>query len=183
MIGPQAVNLIMTISQGGNQFELEEWAGRRRSSGSYTDNLDVRGGGTETHPVVPPGVGPGAEFIHTNVPLAMLGSMRGALGRPPSAIPEEIGVRDLTPGASTPTPRPLPQGPGPNPGLAVEGSGGGYLSNEIFYRNSLLRTQLGASVPVIHLHTPSLAPNAADTVRNNLIATIRQLLLAALPSL
>jgi hypothetical protein len=183
MTGPQAVNMIMTISQGGNQFELEEWAGRRRSSGSYTDNLDVRGGGTETHPVVPPGVGSGAEFIHTNVPPAMLGSMRGALGRPPSAIPEEIGVRDLTPGASTPTPRPLPQGPGPNPGLAVEGSGGGYLSNEIFYRNSLLRTQLGASVPVIHLHTPSLAPNAADTVRNNLIATIRQLLLAALPSL
>jgi hypothetical protein len=114
------------------------------------------------------------------VPAATLGAMRGALGRT-AAIPAETTVLDLPPGAIQP--RRLPAGPGASPGLAVEGSGGGFLSNEVFYRNSLLRTQTGSSVPMIHLHTPMLAPDVTDAARNALIDKIRKILHATLPHL
>ena len=106
--------------------------------------------------------------------------MRGAEGRT-GAIPEETTVKGLPVGATQP--RTLPAGPGTNPGIAVEGSGGGFLSNEIFYRNSFLQTQLGSTVPMIHLHTPRLPPGATDTVRNNFIDRTRAILRAAIPNL
>jgi len=186
--GANPPNLVMSISQGSNQFELEEYAGRRRSTNA-PDNLNAGGGGTQTAPVVAPGIGPGDEFIKTSVPDATLKSMRGALGRKGgAAIPEETEIFDLP--ARSKTARRLPQGlptaktPAKPPlGVAVEGSGGGYLSNEIFYRNSLLRTSKGLSVPMIHLHTPTLSPGASDKARNDLIDTIRKLLRAALPGI
>jgi hypothetical protein len=180
LTGPQPPQLVMSISQGGSQFELEEWAGRRRSTDIFQENLGQLSGGTPTHPIEPPGLGAGPEFLRHSVPAATLGAMRGALGRT-AAIPAETTVLDLPPGATQP--RSLPAGPGARPGLAVEGSGGGFLSNEIFYRNSLLRTQTGSSVPMIHLHTPMLAPGASDAARNALIDTIRDILRAAIPHL
>ena len=167
----------MTISQGGYQFELEEWAGRLRSAESFSDNLGTHGGGTANAPVVAPGIGAGADFIRTNVSPALLGSMRRPLGRS-SVITEETQVMDVPSGARVP--RTLPSGPGASPGIAVEVSGGGFLTNEIFYRNSLLRTQLGSTLPVIHLHTPTVPPGAADSVRNNLITIIRDILTVSL---
>jgi hypothetical protein len=185
LAGAQPPHLVMSISQGVSKFEFEESAGRRRSGrdsryASYLDNLGRSGGGTPTRPVEPPGLAPGAEFLHTNVSPGLLGAMRGAEGRT-SAITEETEVYDLPAGASAP--RHLPSGPGSSPGQAVEGAGGGFLSNEIFYRNSLLRTGTGSTVPMIHLHTPKLAPGAADTVRNDMIERIRKILRAALPHL
>lgn len=182
LTGSQPPHLVMSISQGGSQFELEETAGRRRSAGSFLDNLN-RPSGTETNPTIPPGspaLVTSPEFLPHSVPSAMLGAMRGAEGRTGS-IPEETTVKDLRPGATQP--RSLPAGPGTNPGIAVEGSGGGFLSNEMFYRNSLLRTVLGSTVPMIHLHTPRLAPGATDTVRNNFIDRTRTILRAAIPNL
>jgi Domain of unknown function (DUF4157)/L,D-transpeptidase catalytic domain len=180
LTGPQSPQLVVSISQGGSQFELEEWAGRRRSTDIFRENLGLVSGGTPTHPIEPPGLASGPEFLRHNVPAAMLGAMRGAVGRT-AAIPAETTVLDLPTGATQP--RRLPAGPTPHPGLAVEGSGGGFLSNEIFYRNSLLRTQTGSSVPMIHLHTTMLAPGAADAVRNALIDKIREILRATLPHL
>jgi hypothetical protein len=122
------------------------------------------------------------------VPDATLKSMRGTLGRgSDKAISAETAVQDLPAGSSKP--RTLSSGPDTTPapkpavGQAVEGSGGGYLSNEIFYRNSLLRTNSGSSVPVIHLHTPTLAPGAADATRNTSIESVRKILRAALPGI
>jgi pyrrolidone-carboxylate peptidase len=185
LAGAQPPHLVMSISQGVSKFEFEESAGRRRSGrtsayASYRDNLGRSGGGTPARPVEPPGLAPGAEFLHTNVSPGLVGAMRGAEGRT-SAIPEETEVYDLPAGASAP--RYLSGGPGSSPGLAVEGAGGGFLSNEVFYRNSLLRTGTGSTVPMIHLHTPKLAPGAADTVRNDMIERIRKILRAALPHL
>ena len=40
--------------------------------------------------------------------------------------------------------------------IAVEGGGGGYLSNEISYRSILLRNELGSSIPTGHIHTPRI---------------------------
>ncbi len=182
LTGSQPPHLVMSISQGSSQFEFEETAGRRRSAGSFLDNLN-RPSGTETNPTIPPGspaLAASPEFLPHSVPSAMLGAMRGAEGRT-GAIPEETTVKDLPIGATQP--RTLPAGPGTNPGIAVEGSGGGFLSNEIFYRNSLLRTQLGSTIPMIHLHTPRLPPGATDTVRNNFIDRTRAILRASLPSL
>jgi|GEM_PF-1299863 len=182
LTGSQPPHLVMSISQGSSQFEFEETAGRRRSAGSFLDNLD-RPSGTETNPTIPagpPSLTTSPEFLPHSVPPAMLGAMRGAEGRS-SAIPEETTVKDLPSGATQP--RTLPMGPGTNPGIAVEGSGGGFLSNEIFYRNSLLRTQLGSTVPMIHLHTPRLPPGATDTTRNNFIDRTRAILRAAIPNL
>lgn len=180
LTGPHPPHLVMSISQGGSQFELEEWAGRRRSTGTYRENLGVLSGATLTRPTEPPGLASGPEFLRHSLPGAMLGAARGAVGRT-AAIPEETEVLKLPSGAAQP--RRMPTGPGPSTGLAVEGSGGGFLSNEIFYRNSLLRTQTGSQVPTIHLHTPRLAPDATDAARNALIDTIRKILHAMLPHL
>ena len=180
LTGPQPPQLVVSISQGGSQFELEEWAGRRRSTDTFRENLGRLSGGTPTRPIEPPGLGAGPEFLRHSVPAGMLGAMRGAAGRT-GTIPAETTVQDLPHGATQP--RVLSAGPGTRPGLAVEGSGGGFLSNEIFYRNSLLRTQTGSSVPMIHLHTPMLAPGATDAARNALVATVRGILRATLPHL
>jgi pyrrolidone-carboxylate peptidase len=183
--GSTPPHLVMSISQGSDKFELEEYAGRRRSSGSYADNVGVTNG-TPTKPIEAPGLAKGPEFLRTNVSDATLKSMRATQGRS-KAITEETEVQDLPAGSGTP--RSLPSGPDtkptPNPavGQAVEGSGGGYLSNEIFYRNALLRTSSGSNVPVIHLHTPALKPGAADATRNTLIESIRKILRAALPGI
>jgi pyrrolidone-carboxylate peptidase len=177
--GKQPPHLVMSISQGGNLFEFEETAGRRRSTGNYKDNLGVTIGST-TAPVVPPGLAAGSEFLSHSVPAGMLKSMRGAEGRK-GAISEETTVKDLPPGAKEP--RTLPGGPGKSTNPAVEGAGGGFLSNEIFYRNSRLRTQLGSTVPMIHLHTPTLPPTAGNKARNDLIERIRAILRAAISQL
>ena len=182
----QPPHLVMSISQGSSKFELEEFAGRRRSTDNFPDNLGQMGGGSPTKPVAPPGVASGAEFIKHTVPPSMLGAMRGAAGRK-GAITEETEVEDLPPGATQP--RKLPQGPGStphsvkSPGVAVAGSGGGFLSNEIFYRNSLLQATTGTKIPLIHLHTPMLPPGATDTARNTLIDSARKILRAAVPHL
>jgi pyrrolidone-carboxylate peptidase len=178
--GPNPPHLVMSISQGGAQFELEEFAGRRRSTTGFKDNLGQDSGGSPKKPIEPPGVGPGKEFIRASVPDATLKNMRGALGRN-TAIKEETQVKDLP--AGTDQPRTSDAGPPKDAGLSVEGSGGGFLSNEIFYRNSLLISSSGAKVPTIHLHTPQLQPGETDSVRNKLIATIRKVLEAALPGI
>jgi pyrrolidone-carboxylate peptidase len=181
LAGSNPPQLVMSISQGGGRFELEEFAGRRRSTAGFNDNLDrAGGGGTLTKPIEPPALAKGPEFIGTNVKPTTLAAMRGALGRK-GALREETEVKDLPSGASQP--RTLPKGPGTKPSLAVEGSGGGFLSNEVFYRNSLMRTQGGANVPTIHLHTPMLEPDAGDSTRNTLIESIRKILRAALATL
>jgi pyrrolidone-carboxylate peptidase len=73
-------------------------------------------------------------------------------------------------------------------GEAVEGSGGGYLSNEIFYRTALLRSDSGSTVPYGHLHTPYLdAPgksaSAYTTARDAIVSQVREILKAALPAI
>jgi hypothetical protein len=176
--GSHPPDLIMTISMGiSADFELEMFAGRRRST-TFPGNAAIRGGGTATSPRVIPGVGPGPEFLRTNVPPTTLEAMRRALGRQ-RALPGETTVREIPPGSTGVR----ESATGPTPGsMAVAGSGGGFLSNEIYYRTGLLG-QRGASVPVIHLHTPQLTAAASSAQRAAIIATIRRLLEATLPNL
>jgi pyrrolidone-carboxylate peptidase len=172
--GPNAVDMIMSISMGarGSDFEVEQYAGRRRQAG-IDDNL----GQAQAGPSTPAGRGP--EFLPTTLPP----SARGALGRTRPNT-EETEVTEIPAGGTSPVHRPT----GPTKGsTAVEGSGGGFLSNEIFYRASLLRLQSGSQIPVGHLHTPFLTPGlssaAFEALRTSIVSRIEQIVTATLPDL
>ena len=138
-----------TVSQGRpGLFDVELYNGRRRST-TAPDNLNAEGGGTSTAPVVFPNVGPGPEFVPTTLPVAQL--FMGAVG--PYPVRLHSSVVEMPAGVATPTT--MPNGPTAG-GVAVEGGGGGYLSNEIAYRATLLRDTLGTHVYGGHIHTPVL---------------------------
>lgn len=148
--GAQRADAVTTVSQGRpGQFDLEVWNGRRRSVDFIGDNNNVLGGGSPTAPVVFPGVGPGPEFLRTSLPLD---AMR-AVGARPFPILVNPAVVEIPAGGSGPEPRP----DGPTAGsIAVQGSGGGYLSNEVAYRNTLLLSGTAGAPVGGHVHTPEL---------------------------
>jgi pyrrolidone-carboxylate peptidase len=77
---------------------------------------------------------------------------------------------------------------GPDPGAtAVEGGGGGFLSNEIAYRVTRLRDAVNPSVPAGHIHTPALGLPGAGVddpgfaaQRSSIVAQYRAILNAAI---
>ncbi|GLZ76742.1 hypothetical protein Afil01_15490 [Actinorhabdospora filicis] len=154
--GPQRADLAVTVSQGRpGRFDLEIHNGRRRSVSSIGDNNNVWGGGSLTAPVVFPGVGPGGEFVDTSLPVD---AMKLATGAFPVNVNHE--VTEIPAGGTDPVYR----ADGPTPGsVAVNGSGGGYLSNEVAYRASRLRQALGANIGGGHVHTPVLAFGPGNT--------------------
>jgi pyrrolidone-carboxylate peptidase len=147
--GEQRADMMTSVSQGEpDRFDLEVYNGRRRST-AVGDNLDVQGGGQTNVPAVAPGVGPGPEFTSTTLPLeAMQAAGEG------EAFPVVIDkhVVQLKP------PNTVRESPdGPTEGWhAVQGGGGGYLSNEVAYRLTRLVLESGQTLPSGHLHTPEL---------------------------
>lgn len=143
------LDLLMTISQNNTPgYDIEHWAGRRRTL-EASDNLGQYGAhGTTrgTGQIVPLGAPLGErEFEQTSLPVEAMLRAQSLLGSDPlrenmSRLPEDAGI-------------------------SVRGSGGNYLSNEVFYRAaSLERTtrSLGArtraAIPVGHLHVPLMEP-------------------------
>lgn len=177
LTGTQAVDMVMTISMGGqgSNFEVEEYAGRRRSGG-FPDNAD------DTSTGEPPGLAAGPEFLRTTLPP----SARRHLGRN-APNQEERRITEVRRGEGTQR----TSLSGPTAGSrSVEGSGGGYLSNEIFYRVALMRRNDGSTVPVGHLHTPFLTPSTAGladaafvALRRSIVDRIRSLIEATLRDL
>ncbi|WP_407986434.1 pyroglutamyl peptidase [Kitasatospora sp. CMC57] len=157
--GPRAADRITTISQGyPGLFTVEAWAGRARSADPYPDNTGALSGGTYQHPVVAPGMGPGAEFIPTTLP----GAAWEAAAQSPYPVLVNTEVTEIPAGESGPVDR----AEGPTPGSrAVAGGGGGYLSNEVAYRSNRLRLELRPELPGGHLHTPVLTGLPADRTR------------------
>ncbi|WP_051838665.1 hypothetical protein [Streptomyces sp. NRRL WC-3742] len=147
--GPQAADLITSISQGyPGVFTLEAWAGRARSADPATDNVAARSGGTRTHPVDAPGLGEGPEFIRTSLPTDAMTAVQQ-----PFPVYLNTTVTEIAAGAEDPVDRE----DGPTEGSrAVNGGGGGYLSNEVAYRSNRLRLELAPDLPGGHLHTPVL---------------------------
>ncbi|WP_018349887.1 hypothetical protein [Longispora albida] len=147
--GAQLADIVATVSQGRpGQFDLEVHNGRRRSVSSIGDNNNIWGGGSAVAPRVFPGVGPGAEFVPSSLPVQAMSTAQGAF-----PVKINSSVYEIPAGQSAPVFRP----DGPTAGsVAVQGGGGGYLSNEIAYRASLLREALGAPVRGGHVHTPVL---------------------------
>ena len=154
--GPQHADLVMTASQGRvGIFDLEVFNGRRRSVSSIGDNNNLWGGGTIAAPVVSPSMPPGPEWITSSLPLARMSQADVT----PFRTRVNTSVLEIPAGQTQPVRQPL----GPTPGsIASEGTGGGYLSNEVAYRNTLQRDLLDPSMPAGHLHVPVLSFDPAN---------------------
>jgi pyrrolidone-carboxylate peptidase len=155
--GPQRADLVMTASQGRvGIFDLEVFNGRRRSVSSIGDNNNLWGGGTIAAPVVSPSMPAGPEWITSSLPLARMAQADVT----PFRTRVNTSVLEIPAGQTAPVRQPL----GPTPGsIASEGTGGGYLSNEVAYRNTLQRDLIDPSMPAGHLHVPVLSFDPANT--------------------
>lgn len=145
-----AVDMILTVSMGREEFDLERFPGLRRSS-TAPDNLNVYTGANTQNPLIPMLKGKildGGEFIESSLPIAEMIKAKG-----PYKIFDNRNVTIAAPSLislinseqHSMTPKNI---------IAVQGSGGGYLSNEISYRSLLLRDLYKPSLAVGHIHTP-----------------------------
>lgn len=169
-----SVDMVVTVSQGRSDFDLERFPGRRRSA-KAPDNENIFATGTPELPTVPQ-VGRvgmlGPEFVEFSLPAER---MRQAPGK--YAIRDNRSVTTLE------------QGDWQASELhelysmtAVQGGGGGYLSNEISYRSIRLRNLLGSTIPTGHIHTPILQ-RATEADARPIIDQLRGMLEQALGAL
>ena len=173
-LGPHLTNgsidLFVTISMGRDQFDLERFPGRRRSS-SALGNLREHTGGTATTPK--PGLLDGRplqgpEFVEFSLPVVQMLRAEGdyKIRDNHKVTTFEKGTFEATSLASL------------RNQTAVQGSGGGYLSNEISYRSIRLANELGVMLPMGHIHTPSIQGQAPKEVAS-IVAQVRNMLLLA----
>ena len=141
-----SVDMIFTVSMGREQFDIERFPARNRSANA-PDNLNVLTGASKTNPLPPmlnnqPLTGP--EFVEFSLPIAAMQKEKGhwqvndnhQVSTIDSGQFEAKSLNELQNETS------------------VEGSGGGYLSNEISYRSILLMatsTQLCCVLVAINL--------------------------------
>ncbi|MCX4026751.1 hypothetical protein H0A36_01105 [Endozoicomonas sp. SM1973] len=163
------VDIVATISMGRSNFDLERFPGLRRSA-QAPDNLNIYTGASAANPLVPLLKGSlldGAEFVEFSLPAKV---MKKATGRYQINDNHKVittqGVRfpnslmELTSMTS------------------VEGSGGGYLSNEISYRSIRLRNRYQPLLPVGHIHTPRVS-KFNKTKQSAIIQQVKQMLMLA----
>mgnify|MGYP003385621758 FL=1 len=167
------VDIIFTVSMGRKEFDLERFPGKRRSV-TAPDNLNVLSGGTKKQPIISQLHNrklPGNEFVEFSLPV---GQMKLAKG--PYKVIDNHKVTTLKKGAYSPaTIEEL------NGEVAVNGSGGGYLSNEISYRSIRLRNELNSSIPTGHIHTPRIQqfePEVEGKIVEQINAMLKQSLVA-----
>jgi pyrrolidone-carboxylate peptidase len=141
-----AVDMILTLNMGRNEFILERFSGLRRSS-LLPDNLNVTTGASKDNPLIPLlGNKPlkGSEFLEFTLPADEMRTAEGFFPIKDNRIVssknnmiEVVALAELVNDVS------------------VKGSGGGYLSNELSYRSLLLRDLYNPLLPVGHMHIPS----------------------------
>lgn len=156
------IDMMITVSMGRDAFDLERFPGLRRSSGK-PDNEGVLCGGVPDGPIVPPGLG-GPEFVEFSLPVG------GMQVEGDYAIRDNRHVTTLEQGETAADSLDALKGL-----TAVQGSGGGYLSNEISYR--AIRA-IADRVPVGHIHTPSIAGFDREKI-GRITGQGRQLIMAA----
>ncbi|WP_394201711.1 hypothetical protein [Shewanella waksmanii] len=153
-----SVDMIVTVSMGRDDFDLERFPGRNRSADA-PDNLNHYTGATKNQPHPPSfngGTLNGPEFVEFSLPVAAMQSAKG-----PWQVIDNHKVTTLARGEIQPNS--LVE---LNNETSVEGSGGGYLSNEISYRAVLLQQQFNSQIPVGHIHTPRVSAYEAETEMN-----------------
>ncbi|MDW5415636.1 hypothetical protein R6242_03505 [Iodobacter sp. CM08] len=165
------VDLIVTVSMGRKDFDLERYPGLRRSA-DFPDNLNIKTGGTLKNPVLPLLKGStlaGAEFVEFGLPAKAMLAVQQPFSVHDNCIISSLRQKEFCPKNLAELAKEV----------SVEGSGGGYLSNEISYRSLRLRDQLGANIPVGHIHTPAIKQYDADK-EAAIVQQIEVLLKAAL---
>ena len=148
------VRMVVTVSMGRDAFDLERFPGRRRSSPN-PDNERCLGGGTAEEPVVPKGLD-GPEFLEFSLPAAAMAAVGGRW-----AVRDNHRVATVARGSVEAESLADLAGE-----TAVEGSGGGYLSNEVAYRTLLCAERLGLDLPIGHIHVPALRGHDAGWERD-----------------
>jgi pyrrolidone-carboxylate peptidase len=164
------VDMLVTVSMGREDLDLERFPGRNRSV-KAPDNLNVLTGAAPERPLAPMLNGKtlnGPEFVEFSLPVAAMQAVQGRW-----KVNDNTKVRTLSRGEFSA--RSLNE---LNNEIAVEGSGGGYLSNEISYRAVLLAQQFNAGIPVGHIHTPRVQGHDATT-EGAIVEQIRAMLEAA----
>ncbi|QQX80894.1 hypothetical protein JK628_03190 [Shewanella sp. KX20019] len=144
-----SVDMIFTVSMGRDEFDIERFPGRNRSAAA-PDNLNILTGANKQAPIAPlfnGGTLNGPEFVEFSLPIAAMQTVEG-----PWKVNDNHTVATLAKGEFQAKSLAELQS-----ATSVEGSGGGYLSNEISYRAILLQKQFNSSIPVGHIHTPRLA--------------------------
>ena len=144
-LSENSIDMLMTVSMGRTIFQLEHFPGKRRSA-TVTCNLNEPSGASKVKPIIPLlGNAPieGPEFIEFSLPYKSMMKVQS-----PYPVEDNHEVTTLDKKFHPKTLQEL-QGQ-----IAVRGSGGGYLSNEISYRSVLLAQQLSSKVKIGHLHTP-----------------------------
>jgi pyrrolidone-carboxylate peptidase len=173
MYALQNVDMVITLSMGRGEFDLEHFPGLRRSA-SAPDNLNVLAGGSQARPLIPNlGTGrlEGPEFVEFSLPYA---AMQQALGDYPINDRREVTTLE-----KTFSPKSIEQ---LRWATAVRGGGGGYLSNEISYRSIRLRNRLGSTIPTGHIHTPRM-PEYDEAMLEKIATQVTQMLRLALQEL
>ncbi len=147
------VDMIISVSMGRDHFDLERFPGRRRSSPN-PDNENCAGGGNMQDPFIPAGLEQASEFVEFSLPSRVMQTASGRYqvrdNRSVTTLEQGDIQADSLESLSDQT--------------AVQGGGGGYLSNEISFR--LVRLLEGTGVPVGHIHTPRFRGHDAAALKN-----------------
>lgn len=152
----KSVDMVVTVSMGRKDFDLERFPNLRRSSAT-PGNLNVKTGANPQNPLAPYLHGKalsGPEFIEFSLPVK---AMQKAAGK--YAI-NDNRVISIAPKGLT------KEGMPSLDLISVSGSGGGYLSNEISYRSLLLRNKYNPELPVGHIHTPRIKEFDVEVIEN-----------------
>ncbi|NKY96164.1 hypothetical protein [Nocardiopsis alborubida] len=155
--GDRPADAVITVSQGRpGQFDLEAHNGAWR--GGAADNESA---GPEEMIPVPDGVPtvtPQPQWSDSTLDHpAIVEETTGA----PFPVVDNTTVTEIPEGET----EPVVSEDGPTPGSEARAGGGGdYLSNEIAYRNTLLRDATGLDIPAGHVHTPVLDLGSGDGV-------------------
>ncbi|MBB6544885.1 hypothetical protein [Thalassotalea piscium] len=164
------VDMIVTISMGRKSFDLERYPALRRSA-EAPDNLNVLTGASAKNPLIPllnEMPLKGEEFVEFSLPAKAMQQAKGYF-----SVNDNNKVSTLTGTFDASSLKQLQNE------TSVEGSGGGYLSNEISYRSILLRNSYNPLLPVGHIHTPRIS--AYDPVTSEkIIKQIKQMLTLAI---
>ncbi|GGI78233.1 hypothetical protein [Shewanella gelidii] len=169
-----SVDMIATVSMGRDAFDLERFPGRNRSA-SAPDNLNHYTGASMTLPKAPGFNGTtlkGPEFVEFSLPVAAMQAVKGEW-----AVNDNRTITTLSRGefdASS-----LGE---LDSAISVQGSGGGYLSNEISYRSVLLQQQFNSRIPVGHIHTPRVKGFDPE-VEAKIVDQVKAMLMAAAQTL
>nr|WP_231926632.1 hypothetical protein [Shewanella benthica] len=172
-----SLDMIITVSMGRDDFDLERFPGRNRSAAA-ADNLNVLTGGNKEKPIAPMFNGKtlnGPEFVEFSLPVTAMQSVQGDVAK--WKVNDNRSVTTLARGKFNATSLSELQA-----ATSVEGSGGGYLSNEISYRAVLLQQQFNSKIPVGHIHTPRVKGYDAKT-ETDIVEQIRAMVIAGAKSL